>query len=55
MTPRQSWQRDFNALIVYYKEILKPKGTVRLHTAINRADFVSWCMLYTYDGYKMHS
>ena len=20
---------------------------VRLHTAINRADFVSWCMLYT--------
>ena len=26
-----------------------------LHTAINWADFVSWCMLYTYDGYKMHS
>ena len=28
---------------------------VRLHTAINRTDFVSWCMLYTYDGNKMHS
>ena len=28
---------------------------VRLHTAINRADFVSWCMLYTYKGNKMHS
>ena len=26
---------------------------VRLHTAINRADFVSWCMLYTYDGNKI--
>ena len=28
---------------------------IRLHTAINWADFVSWCMLYTYDGNKMHS
>ena len=28
---------------------------VRLHTTINRADFVSWCMLYTYEGNKMHS
>ena len=28
---------------------------VRLHTAINRADFVSSCMLYTYDGNKMYS
>ena len=29
---------------------------LRLHTAINRADFVSWCMLYTYEGSnKMHS
>ena len=28
---------------------------LRLHTAINRADFVSWCMLYTYEGNKMHS
>ena len=38
---------------------------VRLHTVINRADFVSWCMLYiyiyiyiyiyTYEGNKMHS
>ena len=28
---------------------------VRFHTAINRADFVCWCMLYTYEGYKMHS
>ena len=27
---------------------------VRFHTAINRADFVSWCMLYTYEGNKMH-
>ena len=27
----------------------------RLHTAINRADFVSWCMLYTHQGNKMHS
>ena len=25
---------------------------VRLHTAINRADFVSWCMLYTKEGNK---
>ena len=23
---------------------------VRLHTAINRADFVSWCTLYTKEG-----
>ena len=28
---------------------------LRLHTAINRADFVSRCMLYTYKGNKMHS
>ena len=28
---------------------------IRLHTAINQADFVSCCMLYTYDGNKMHS
>ena len=28
---------------------------VRLHTAINQADFVSRCMLYTYDGNKMYS
>ena len=28
---------------------------VRLHTAINRADFRSGCMLYTYEGNKMHS
>ena len=28
---------------------------VRLHTAINRADFVSWCMLYTCECNKMHS
>ena len=27
---------------------------IRLHTAINRVDFVSWCMLYTYGGNKMH-
>ena len=27
---------------------------LRLHTAINWADFVSWCMLYTNEGYKMH-
>ena len=27
---------------------------VRLHAAICRADFVSWCMLYTYEGNKMH-
>ena len=26
---------------------------VRLHTTINRAYFVSWCMLYTYEGNKM--
>ena len=25
---------------------------LRLHTAINRADFVSWYMLYTYKGKK---
>ena len=28
-----------------------PLGT--LHTAINRTDYVSWCMLYTYKGNKM--
>ena len=28
---------------------------VRLHTAIARADFVSWCMLYIHEGNKMHS
>ena len=28
---------------------------LRLHTVINRVDFVSWCMLYTYEGNKMHS
>ena len=27
------------------------KGT--LHNAINRTDFVSWWMLYTYEGNKM--
>ena len=38
--------------IVYLAMFFK----VRLHTAINRAaDFVSWCMLYTYEGNKMHS
>ena len=26
---------------------------VRLHTAINQDDFVSWCMLYTYEGNEM--
>ena len=26
-----------------------------LHTTNNRADFVSWCMLYTYEGNKIHS
>ena len=25
---------------------------LRLHVAINRVDFVSWCMLYTYEGNK---
>ena len=28
---------------------------LRLHTAINQADFVSWCMLYTCEGNKMQS
>ena len=27
--------------------------TERLHTVINRADFVPWCMVYTYEGNKM--
>ena len=27
---------------------------LRLHTVINRADFISWCMLYTNAGNKMH-
>ena len=27
---------------------------VHLHTAINQDDFVSWCMLYTYEGNEMH-
>ena len=31
-------------------DLLDPNARVkvRLHTAINRADFVSWCMLYIY-------
>ena len=28
---------------------------LRLHTPINGANFVSWCMLYTFEGNKMHS
>ena len=35
--------------IVLYKWSVK----LRLHTAINRADFVSWYMLYTYEGNKV--
>ena len=35
--------------IKHSKECLK----LRSHTAINRADFVSWCMLYTYEGNKI--
>ena len=31
----------------------KRDKAIRLHTAINRAEFVSWCMLYTYKGTKM--
>ena len=30
-------------------------GTVHLHTAINKADYVSWRMLYMYEGNNMHS
>ena len=37
--------------IVVDRESLK----LRLHTAINRDDFVSCCMLYTYKSNKMHS
>ena len=43
ITSQTIWRQSF--------ELLK----LRLHTAINRADFVSWCMLYTYKGNKMHS
>ena len=46
------------SLIVYHALLLQQINVlikVRLHTAINRADFVSWCMLYTYEGNKMHS
>ena len=34
---------------VYFMSVLVSARSVkvRLHTAINRADFVSWCMLYT--------
>ena len=28
---------------------------LRLHTAINQVDFVSWCMFYLYEGNEMHS
>ena len=38
-------------LVAVYVMVFK----VRLHTTINRADFVSWCMLYTYEGNKTHS
>ena len=34
--------------------VIYNKVKVRLHSAINWVDFVSWCMLYTYDGNKMH-
>ena len=39
--------------VKYSQHLIQLK--LRLHTAINRADFVSWCMLYTYDGNEMHS
>ena len=40
-----------------YDQLSNPKGPlkVHLHAAIRRADFVSWCMLYTYEGKRMHS
>ena len=38
-----------------YSDTKKGFLKVRLHTAINQADFVSWCMLYTYKGNKMYS
>ena len=37
-----------------FKTTLKEYIKVRLHTAINRADFLSPCMLYTNEGNKMH-
>ena len=37
------------------KSRLDMRDKVYLHTTINRADFVFWCMLYTYEGNKMHS
>ena len=38
-------------LIAVRKRSFKP----RLHTVINWANFVSWCVLYMYEGNKMHS
>ena len=37
----------FKSLVVSFK--------LRLHTAINRADFACWCMLYTYEVNKIQS
>ena len=39
---------------IFVVNILK-SVKVRFHTAIIQADFVSWCMLYTYEGNKIHS
>ena len=55
--------KDWNALLKEISELeysskfkttLKDYIKVRLHTAINQADFISWCMLYTNEGNKMH-
>ena len=40
---------------VYMSRLAGLALKLHLHTAINRADFVSWCMLYTHHGNKIHS
>ena len=53
-----SWDKEIKELSLSHLSLSHlPRAClkVRLHTAINWADFVSWCMLYTYEGNKMHS
>ena len=43
----------------HFKKTTKPRfgvkfsPKVRLNTVINQAEFVFWCMLYTYEGNEM--
>ena len=51
--PRSMYHLNAKSENPYRKEKNK-QVKLRLHTAINRADFVSRCMLSTYEGDKLH-